>query len=90
MKTLLSASGQVGLVDVGRAEVEEPVKDAVDVLMADASLSARNDRATEAKENEVYTILKRNGGRMQTDHLPLYAQGLAELEILCDCSRNKA
>lgn len=57
MKTLLSASGQVGLVEVARADVEELVKDAEVALMADASLSASNETATDAKENKVYTIL---------------------------------
>ena len=61
MKMLLSALGQVGLVVVGWTE--EPVKEAVEsevlelVLMALASLSAKNEMATEAREMDVYTIL---------------------------------
>jgi hypothetical protein len=61
MKMLLSALGQVGLVEVGWTEesVEEEIKSEVLelVLMALASLSASNEMATEAREIDVYTML---------------------------------
>jgi hypothetical protein len=60
MKMLLSALGQVGLVEVGWTEksVDEAIESEVLelVLMALASLSASNEMATEAREIDVYTM----------------------------------
>lgn len=62
MKILLLASGQVGWVEVGCAEasVEEAIEyEELELIrMAEASLSASNEMATEARETDVYTILR--------------------------------